>query len=216
MPEYISIYTIYIYIYIDCDNKCEDCKGPNETDCILCNSELSTKYINSTDIICMNCENIKGYYTYINSSIGKPECKEICGDGINLGEFECDDGNREDGDGCSSECVSEKGYLCQHDNPTSPDICKNIMDPELTLNSEYQDKYKFHFDISKPVRILQSGDPKSFMALAMSGQFEKYVFDYEVELKLDLNEHPGSQFYNGIIITYIPLSAIIENDVPYM
>jgi len=32
-------------------------------------------------------------------------CREICGDGITVtDEYECDDGNNDDGDGCSSSC----------------------------------------------------------------------------------------------------------------
>ena len=29
-------------------------------------------------------------------------CTELCGDGINYGEHECDDGNNIDGDGCDA------------------------------------------------------------------------------------------------------------------
>jgi cysteine-rich repeat protein len=32
------------------------------------------------------------------------ECVEKCGDGLNFGMLECDDGNNMDGDGCSSVC----------------------------------------------------------------------------------------------------------------
>ena len=39
-------------------------------------------------------------------------CTEICGDGFNMGEFECDDGNTADGDGCSSKCAVEVNYRC--------------------------------------------------------------------------------------------------------
>jgi len=53
------------------------------------------------------------------------ECEDICGDGVqSLGE-DCDDGNEEGGDGCSSDCTVEAGYLCkpstQPDYDCSPD-----------------------------------------------------------------------------------------------
>jgi cysteine-rich repeat protein len=35
-----------------------------------------------------------------------------CGDGETVAEEECDDGNRSDGDGCSSTCTQEPGYTC--------------------------------------------------------------------------------------------------------
>ncbi len=40
------------------------------------------------------------------------KCSEICGDGIKY-MAECDDGNRESKDGCSSDCKIERGYECR-------------------------------------------------------------------------------------------------------
>lgn len=38
-------------------------------------------------------------------------CREKCGDGITVGDtYECDDGNNDDGDGCSSDCKVEPGF----------------------------------------------------------------------------------------------------------
>lgn len=37
---------------------------------------------------------------------------EICGDGLNLGNFQCDDGNLESGDGCDHTCKKEEGFFC--------------------------------------------------------------------------------------------------------
>ncbi len=39
-------------------------------------------------------------------------CKPSCGDGKVNGSEHCDDGNLADGDGCSSACLIEAGYLC--------------------------------------------------------------------------------------------------------
>lgn len=36
----------------------------------------------------------------------------VCGDGTRQGTEECDDGNTDDGDGCSSECTVENGWDC--------------------------------------------------------------------------------------------------------
>lgn len=53
-----------------------------------------------------------------------------CGDGVvNTGE-ECDDGDPDDGDGCSSSCVIEAGYRCEG----SPSVCVTICD----LSGEYR------------------------------------------------------------------------------
>jgi len=57
------------------------------------------------------------------SSTQPDACNEKCGDGYDLGHFECDDGNTDDYDGCSSSCEIETGYLCDDGTTESPDIC---------------------------------------------------------------------------------------------
>lgn len=44
--------------------------------------------------------------------LGYTQCKEVCGDGINYGFYQCDDGNVISGDGCSSKCMLEPGWVC--------------------------------------------------------------------------------------------------------
>lgn len=57
---------------------------------------------------------------------------EICGDGINLGQLECDDGNLANGDGCNSDCEVEAGFECYR-QVDGPDICRDINPPRATL-----------------------------------------------------------------------------------
>ncbi len=55
------------------------------------------------------------------------ECKHVnyCGDGIVQSEHEkCDDGNLNSGDGCSSTCTMEEGYICVTDGGKS--VCTLI------------------------------------------------------------------------------------------
>ena len=40
--------------------------------------------------------------------------------------MQCDDGNRINGDGCSSNCINEKGYACTGGSPIKPDSCVSI------------------------------------------------------------------------------------------
>ncbi len=73
----------------------------------------------------------------INTSCGQP-ASAACGDGVrekvnrgtagetSFGDEQCDDGNRIDGDGCSSTCTTETGYNCSASPlsqclPASPD-----------------------------------------------------------------------------------------------
>jgi len=53
------------------------------------------------------------------------QCVEVCGDGLNFGMVECDDGNLINGDGCSSSCKVETDWSCSGGSPTSQDNCTN-------------------------------------------------------------------------------------------
>ena len=75
---------------------------------------------------------------------------EICGDGINLGHFQCDDGNTESGDGCDSNCNVENGYECYRTDSSQPDICEDNSNPEATISLEEGGILVIRF--SKPVR----------------------------------------------------------------
>ena len=50
------------------------------------------------------------------------ELANECGDGRRLGDEECDDGNLDDGDGCSSQCGVEPGFLCDGGCELSGDV----------------------------------------------------------------------------------------------
>jgi len=74
--------------------------------------------------------------------------KEICGDGINLGKHQCDDGNLKNGDGCDSNCNIEPGFTC-FKRSGQPDICKDIDPPlaYLTVLKSNQLEITFSEDI---------------------------------------------------------------------
>eukprot|EP01127_Copromyxa_protea_P008719 TRINITY_DN2003_c0_g1_i2.p1 TRINITY_DN2003_c0_g1~~TRINITY_DN2003_c0_g1_i2.p1 ORF type:complete len:450 (+),score=55.19 TRINITY_DN2003_c0_g1_i2:1130-2479(+) len=53
-------------------------------------------------------------------------CADYCGDGLRT----CDDGNREDGDGCSKTCTTESGWVC----PPSGACCREL---EPTIKTKF-------------------------------------------------------------------------------
>jgi len=58
-------------------------------------------------------------------SDGNGGCIDLCGDGflmINYTNY-CDDGNLVSGDGCSSTCSLEIGFLCADGNAYTPSTC---------------------------------------------------------------------------------------------
>jgi cysteine-rich repeat protein len=54
-------------------------------------------------------------------------CQETCGDGILITALlECDDGNTENGDGCSETCTIESNFVCSGGTSSTPDVCTSI------------------------------------------------------------------------------------------
>ena len=209
---------IYIYIYyLECHSRCKGCMGPSDSNCLFCFSGYFPVSTEGQQIKCTPCENITGYITTTDPITNERKCVEICGDGLNLGEYECDDGNINNRDGCSSECIVEEGYTCQGGNFTSPDICKDITSPILKATGVGKENM-FYFALSEPVEIKSTKSPKTFVNLAIRGKYESYVFDYEVHfnkgriLPRKLLE-TAEEIYETIIITLIPLSSIIQDDV---
>ena len=81
-------------LYLECNSRCLSCHGGGVNQCSAC---LSNYWMKGGE--CYRCEDTQGLLT---ESTGV--CKETCGDGLDLGLNECEDGNREDGDGCNSNC----------------------------------------------------------------------------------------------------------------
>ena len=57
---------------------------------------------------------------YVLPRYANGDCRTLCGDGYKIFPYEeCDDGNSEDGDGCSSSCTIEDYSSCSG----SPSVC---------------------------------------------------------------------------------------------
>lgn len=55
--------------------------------------------------------------------------------------LECDDGNNNNGDGCSSDCKIEEGYTCRGGSPSNPDNCLIYNPPYVTIVQTGQIRY---------------------------------------------------------------------------
>lgn len=67
-----------------------------------------------------------GYHCYGGSTTTKDTCYEICGDGKDYGQYECDDGNLLMNDGCSPTCKIEHGYECIKGSTSTASSCYEI------------------------------------------------------------------------------------------
>lgn len=74
---------------------------------------------------------------------GVTGCVEICGDGFNYGQYDCDDGNTVNGDGCNSKCLVESGFACNGGSSMSSDTCVDVKPPtpSIALVNSYNQLY---------------------------------------------------------------------------
>ena len=100
---------------VDCQNltHCGQCDtGYDYSDvqtCIICKVVGCTNCSASNVNKCTTCNNSMGYYNSAGSNI----CSSQCGDGILVSAHEdCDDGNTDNNDGCSSTCTIETSFTC--------------------------------------------------------------------------------------------------------
>lgn len=73
----------------------------------------------------------------------------FCGDGLQYGTEECDDGGQENGDGCSADCSLEPGFHCSGNwmSRCEPGVCG---DGELTLGESCDDGNLLSLDGCSP------------------------------------------------------------------
>ena len=144
-----------------CHYSCSSCTGPLPTDCTACDistgriftsgSCLCPTNISDTGVAICGCQ-----IGYTQDSSGN--CQEICGDGV-LYSLACDDGNTNDGDGCSSVCTVETDYVC-NTSPGSPSICSYskpiIFTLVKTIKNITSNSASFSFVVSPALTALKS------------------------------------------------------------
>jgi len=116
---------------LKCHESCAKCdRSDSPSYCLECKKPLFTvPNAIPGHYKCQKCEE------YFAGTTTGPDgkCIEICGDGLNIGLLECDDGNLIDGDGCNSQCKIEDGFKCIRREKDS-DYCYDIVQPTATLH----------------------------------------------------------------------------------
>lgn len=147
-------------------------------------------------------------------------CIETCGDGNNWGLKVCDDGNTRDGDGCSSTCLEENGYMCRGGFQKNKDSCVPILS-EISRADLSEDNRVLILEFSRPVSVdnpsefsknnfivevisrdSDEGSPVTFQATFPEKHPVNYVF-FRLEIDQDVNAGAyndyvslNSQFYS--------------------
>lgn len=131
---------------------CKECSGPADFNCKKCEDDL--EFFNG---LCLPCNLIEG--RKYPKEFGR--CTEVCGDGVTMGMLECDDGNLEDGDGCSSKCTVEYGWKCTIKYPYYPSECIYTIPPTLRVVEVTEDNIvlvEFSDAIDVSTGVLTSDD----------------------------------------------------------
>lgn len=124
------------------------------------------------------------------------ECVEKCGDGLNFGLLECDDGNLVNGDGCDQDCQVETDWSCSGGSPTQKDTCVNaeldIVGLEVTKNNNL---------------VLQFNKPAYIIGLLNQDDFDIRISRYDgtqvTDFTVDFNivrEMPATKIFIALNI----------------
>ncbi|CAG9322898.1 unnamed protein product [Blepharisma stoltei] len=163
--------------YIDQYGKCSQCRYPCKTctsssyNCLTCAEKSPVLWSSS----CFPCNAFVGYGTKNPSSIGSNDllaelaqnCTEICGDGRNMGEAECDDGNTINGDGCSANCTVESGWSCSGGSMSNPDTCIDQTPPIPILAYLYETGTGYALALSFSEQIQTSTEMSSNIEISL-------------------------------------------------
>ena len=173
-----SILTCPSTTYIDPSLGCLPC-GTLFPGSVLCNISQPFNCISSylfSNNACLSCNDVQGYHLQGNS------CAEICGDGLVI-YLQCDDGNSLNGDGCSANCMIEKGWNCSNTIST-PSACTLIAPPTISIASTSKlpalNQIAIIMQLSLPILIRPAQ-----LALTLSGVDTK-DYSYTVAQTADL------------------------------
>lgn len=127
----------------NCDPTCLTCSNGSANGCLSCPTGISLTTLG----YCYNCSATPGLYLLRDGN-----CGEICGDGLNImNSTECDDGNNENGDGCSNTCKFESGWKCDGGNEKTADTCVSITGPTPIINIDPKNPSRVEIKFSKKI-----------------------------------------------------------------
>jgi cysteine-rich repeat protein len=167
-----------------CSAVCESCAGSAES----CTSCLPDYFAYSDQ--CLLCSDFEGYAVVKQTSqrrlaadldeLVKANCREICGDGKNFGNLACDDGNTQDGDGCSQDCTVENSWTCSGGSPSSADMCVDLVAPSAILEYNRLSGASYYLWLNFTELVEVQGNLKDLVSVS-SDDIARFSFDLEEE-----------------------------------
>jgi cysteine-rich repeat protein len=165
--------------------------------------------LNETESGCTKCDDSYALYKGTCVSCGKDNlfglveeaCVDICGDGKRFSPESvpyltsyniCDDGNKINGDGCSSDCMVEKDFICFGGNETSPDICRENTSPSASLSKISENQLIVTFSESLKgwdqvdlEQFMKLKSPKMIINTNYTYTLQKGPADYQVTININ-------------------------------
>ena len=148
-----------------CDSGWISWQYPNNHNCL----QWKSIYIMTTPGQCTFWNDVTGYRI---NEFGV--CQEIWGDGLDFGEFQCDDGNLINGDGWSNTCRVENGYTCKGVK------CWEIIPPKasvVSISTNNLITIKFNEPVLFNDYLLMTSNLKA----NINGPSSPYVFTFAVD-----------------------------------
>lgn len=197
---------------LECNEACDSCRGGSHEDCVGCSKGFAVLGTKEGSLVCGKCP--LGFVVGENGN-----CREVCGDGINMGQFECDDGNNVNGDGCSAECTIEKGFKCSS-RGTERSVCVDIIPPKAYLSVRRGNLLLISFDETVVIKgtsaMLESamdvslrGNCKLTWELASTFPINKALS------KLEVRTYPGCSLKaaeDEFVVQFLDTSLIVDRD----
>ncbi|CAK72888.1 unnamed protein product, partial (macronuclear) [Paramecium tetraurelia] len=153
--------------YVVGNEFCDDGNQIEFDGCYQCSYSCHQKCLNCFQGICLLCE--KGYLE------NESQCHTVCGDSFLVQQLEqCDDGNKQNNDGCSDTCQVESDWKCQQENNVS--VCNYSIRPKIILTKltkTNQDNQEFQLSFSEQ-QFLQ------MIVIVIEGAKDD---EYDVEIK---------------------------------
>ena len=87
---------------------------------------------------------------------------------------ECDDGNTEDGDGCSSKCKVEPGWRCVVIAKNKPMVCEPYLGPKIVGYELARDVSQVQLDLDDLVLFSSTFDKTTSLSFYITGPEEPY------------------------------------------
>ena len=114
-------------------------------------------------------------------------CVETCGDLMDFGFYDCDDGNSNAGDGCFN-CAVEPNYICYGGTPSNPDECswKHFENTYTGDHSWNEQEAIFLITVNFNATIILP--ERDAFDLSIEGPLDPYEFEW----KLHTDSPPGS------------------------